>query len=149
MAPSVDNTRAILRAKAHIPACIPAVEILQPNEPVQLLEGRILSLLVIGRHRTESECECISPSRRPSQQGNKVVGTGAVGLTQQSYSVSLSPDGNTAIVGGRDDNSDVGAAWISRRGLTNVGDLGGEVTQQFGRGQNYPNPFATTKVELL
>ena len=35
-----------------------------------------------------------------SQQGRKLVGTNAVGNAQQGYSVALSADGNTAIVGG-------------------------------------------------
>ena len=34
------------------------------------------------------------------QQGTKLVGTGAVGFADLGYSVSLSADGNTAIVGG-------------------------------------------------
>jgi hypothetical protein len=47
-----------------------------------------------------------------TQQGNKLVGSGAVGNAQQGYSVSLSGDGNTAIVGGFGDNSNTGAAWV-------------------------------------
>jgi hypothetical protein len=47
-----------------------------------------------------------------TQQGNKLVGTGAVGNGQQGSSVSLSSDGNTAIVGGPVDDGEVGAAWI-------------------------------------
>ncbi len=47
-----------------------------------------------------------------SQQGHKLVGTGAVGTSQQGYSVAISADGNTAIVGAYDDNTHVGAAWI-------------------------------------
>ena len=50
-----------------------------------------------------------------SQQGAKLVGTGALGVTYQGYSVSLSADGNTAIVGGHMDNNGVGAAWIFTR----------------------------------
>jgi hypothetical protein len=46
------------------------------------------------------------------QQGAKLVGSGAVGAAQQAYSVALSADGSTAIVGGPDDNSDAGAAWL-------------------------------------
>jgi uncharacterized repeat protein (TIGR01451 family) len=52
------------------------------------------------------------------QQGDKLVGTGAVGNAQQGFSVSLSGDGNTAIVGGPDDdiaNARNGAAWIFTR----------------------------------
>ena len=47
-----------------------------------------------------------------TQQGSKLVGTGAVGNADQGYSVALSADGNTAIVGGPADNSDTGAAWV-------------------------------------
>ena len=50
-----------------------------------------------------------------AQQGNKLVGTGAVGNAHQGSSVSLSADGNTAIVGGSNDNSGVGAAWVFTR----------------------------------
>jgi hypothetical protein len=50
-----------------------------------------------------------------SQQGSKLVGTGAVGNASQGISVALSGDGNTAIVGGYSDNSGVGAAWVFTR----------------------------------
>jgi hypothetical protein len=50
-----------------------------------------------------------------TQQGNKLVDTEAVGAAQQGQSVSLSDDGNTAIVGGSKDNSDTGAAWVWTR----------------------------------
>ncbi len=50
-----------------------------------------------------------------SQQGSKLVGTGAVGDPQQGWSVSISADGNTAIVGGRYDNARAGAAWVFTR----------------------------------
>src|ERR1700691_5444956 len=46
-----------------------------------------------------------------TQQGSKQVGAGAVGTAEQGNSVALSADGNTAIVGGPDDNSGAGAAW--------------------------------------
>jgi hypothetical protein len=57
------------------------------------------------------------------QQGSKLVGTGAVGIAQHGYSVSISADGNTAIVGGYLDNSGAGAAWVYTRS-------GGVWTQQ-------------------
>jgi hypothetical protein len=50
-----------------------------------------------------------------TQQGSKLVGSGAVGQAQQGYSVALSGDGNTAIVGGYTDNSGTGAAWVYTR----------------------------------
>jgi FG-GAP-like repeat/FG-GAP repeat len=53
------------------------------------------------------------------QQGSKLVGTGAVGNASQGWSVALSADGNTAIVGGRTDNNNAGAAWVfTRSGAT-------------------------------
>lgn len=50
-----------------------------------------------------------------SQQGGKLVGTGAVGNAAQGCSVSISADGNTAIVGGNTDNGNTGAVWVYRR----------------------------------
>jgi hypothetical protein len=50
-----------------------------------------------------------------SQQGDKLVGSGAVGLASQGRSVALSADGNTAILGGPGDNSSIGAAWVFTR----------------------------------
>jgi hypothetical protein len=58
-----------------------------------------------------------------TQQGTKLVGTGAVGAAEQGTSVALSADGNTAIVGGNNDNSGAGAAWVFIRS-------GGVWTQQ-------------------
>ncbi|HEX7679608.1 MAG TPA: hypothetical protein VF713_15860, partial [Thermoanaerobaculia bacterium] len=49
-----------------------------------------------------------------SQQGPKLVGSGAVGNAFQGQSVALSADGNTAIVGGVVDGSS-GAAWVWTR----------------------------------
>ena len=54
-----------------------------------------------------------------SQQGTKLVGTGAIGASHQGWAVSISADGNTAAVGGWNDNGDTGAVWIFiRRGST-------------------------------
>lgn len=50
-----------------------------------------------------------------TQQGNKLVGTGATGNASQGFSISLSGDGNTALVGGIDDNAFAGAAWVFTR----------------------------------
>lgn len=50
-----------------------------------------------------------------TQQGVKLVGTGAVGIANQGWSVALSADGNTAIMGGYHDNSLAGAAWVFTR----------------------------------
>jgi pimeloyl-ACP methyl ester carboxylesterase len=58
-----------------------------------------------------------------TQQGAKLIGSDAVGQSQQGQSVSLSADGNTAIVGGNIDKSNTGAAWVWTRS-------GGVWTQQ-------------------
>ena len=50
-----------------------------------------------------------------SQQGAKLVGAGAVGLGWQGWAVAISADGNTALVGGYQDNGGIGAAWVYTR----------------------------------
>jgi len=50
-----------------------------------------------------------------AQQGSKLVGTGAMGPAQQGNSAAISADGNTAIVGGREDNTWAGAVWVFTR----------------------------------
>ena len=61
-----------------------------------------------------------------SQLGSKLVGTGAVGAAEQGWSVAISADGDTAIVGGAFDDSDAGAAWVFSRS-------GGVWSQQGGK----------------
>jgi hypothetical protein len=60
-----------------------------------------------------------------TQQGAKLVGSGASGPAQQGQSVALSGDGNTAIIGGPLDGF-TGAAWVFTRS-------GGAWTQQGGK----------------
>ena len=50
-----------------------------------------------------------------SQQGGKLIGSGARGYASQGESVSISYDGNTAIVGGPNDSTGAGAAWVFTR----------------------------------
>ena len=53
------------------------------------------------------------------QQGAKLTGAGAVGPGRFAYSVALSADGDTALIGARYDTSDAGAAWVfTRSGAT-------------------------------
>src|SRR5271165_5271939 len=48
-----------------------------------------------------------------TQSGEKLVGAGEVGTAEFGYSVALSSDDTTALVGGpADDNTSVGAAWV-------------------------------------
>ncbi|HTZ64886.1 MAG TPA: hypothetical protein VMB51_12350 [Solirubrobacteraceae bacterium] len=50
-----------------------------------------------------------------TQQGAKLTGKGEVGAGWFGYSVALSSDGSTALVGGFFDRSDSGAAWVFTR----------------------------------
>ena len=61
-------------------------------------------------------CVSVPAAAQFTQQGNKLVGSGAVGSANQGYSVALSHDGDTTIVGGPYDNSEIGAAWVFTRG---------------------------------
>jgi hypothetical protein len=47
-----------------------------------------------------------------TQLGPKLVGTGGTTQAWQGYSVSLSADGNTVVVGGNSDDNLAGAAWV-------------------------------------
>jgi hypothetical protein len=57
-----------------------------------------------------------------TQQGGKMIGTGAVGAAQQGYTVSISADGNTFATGGHGDNSSQGssqgAVWVWTRNIS-------------------------------
>jgi len=50
-----------------------------------------------------------------TQQGTKFVGTGATGNAYQGGSITISADGNTAIIGGLLDDGGKGAAWVFTR----------------------------------
>jgi FG-GAP repeat len=50
-----------------------------------------------------------------AQQGPKLTAGGEVGAGHFGFGVSLSEDGNTALIGGGGDNSEVGAAWLFTR----------------------------------
>lgn len=45
----------------------------------------------------------------------KLVGTGNTGGSQQGNSVAISANGNTIVIGGPADNSNIGALWVFRR----------------------------------
>ena len=59
-----------------------------------------------------------------SQQGPKLVGSGALGSADQGYSVALSTDGNTLAISGLNDNNYTGATWVFTRSGTSWGQQG-------------------------
>jgi hypothetical protein len=63
-----------------------------------------------------------------SQQGSKLVGTGATGAARQGSSVGLSADGNTAVIGGFGDNSNRGAMWVYKRNGTTWSQQGSKIS---------------------
>jgi hypothetical protein len=62
-----------------------------------------------------------------SQQGDKLVGKGAVGIPNQAISVSLSSDGNTAVIGGPADSAGAGATWVFTRTLSHWNQQGSKL----------------------
>lgn len=70
------------------------------------------------------------------QQGSKLVGAGSVGAAYQGWSVALSANGSTAIVGGPDDNSYIGAAWVFNTGTTGIDNI----STSYENTLVYPNP---------
>jgi hypothetical protein len=62
------------------------------------------------------------------QQGSKLTGGGEAGAAHFGYSVALSADGNTALIGGLADNGEVGAAWAFGRSGSTWGQLGAKLT---------------------
>ncbi len=83
------------------------------------ITGRV-SIITTGGTSSGGGNFTVTPTKFPSaQQGAKLVGTGVVigefNGALQGYSVAISADGNTAVIGGLDDNSAEGAAWIFTR----------------------------------
>ena len=74
-----------------------------------------------------------------SQMGPKLVGSNPIGISRQGFSVAISADGNTAIIGGAQDDYDIGAVWVFIRNngtwvqqgnkLVGTGRAGGHVFQ--------------------
>ena len=78
-----------------------------------------------------------------TQQGSKLVGTGALGAARQGYSVSLSADGNLAMVGGPDDNNNIGAAWVYTRSGGTWSQQGNKLVGSGAQGASYQGVSAS------
>jgi len=73
-----------------------------------------------------------------TQQGEKLTGTGEIGNGEFGYSVALGSEGNTALVGGPEDNSGTGAMWVFSRSAGKWAQQGGKVT---GTGEVHKGDF--------
>ena len=72
-----------------------------------------------------------------TQQGGKLVGTGSTGNEEQGFSVALSADGNTAMVGGPDFDTFTGAAWVFIRTGNTWAQQGSKLIGTGARGAGY------------
>jgi hypothetical protein len=70
-----------------------------------------------------------------TQQGEKLTGTGETGEGRFGRSVTLSADGNTALIGGTRDNGFVGAAWVFTRSGSTWAQQGEKLTGTGEAGQ--------------
>ena len=65
-----------------------------------------------------------------TQDGPKLTGEGEEGDGQFGYSVALSPEGETALIGGPNDHEDAGAAWVFTRSGSTWIQEGAKLTSQ-------------------
>ena len=63
-----------------------------------------------------------------TQQGSKLTGSGEIGNGEFGWSVALSGDGSTGLIGGRSDNGGVGAAWVFTRSGSTWTQQGSKLT---------------------
>ena len=75
-----------------------------------------------------------------SQQGGKLTGTGEAGESRFGVSAALSADGDMALIGGLDDNSTRGAAWVFTRSGSTWTQQGEKLT---GGGEGGEGEFGT------
>ncbi|MGG9960751.1 LamG-like jellyroll fold domain-containing protein [Ferruginibacter sp. SUN106] len=80
--------------------------------------GTVSITTAAGTGNSSSNFTPVTGSVPSIQQGSKLVGTGATGAAKQGGSVAISADGNTALVGGLNDNSGIGAVWVYTRSGT-------------------------------
>jgi len=89
----------------------------------------VITLTAGGANATSAGKFTITPTSYPAvQQGNALVGTNGVGQPYQGNSVAISADGNTAVVGGYNDNSNQGAGWFYTRTAGTWTQQGAKVT---------------------
>lgn len=73
------------------------------------------TLALIGGHVDNAEAGAAWVFTRTGtawiQQGSKLTGSGEIGAGAFGFKLALSADGDTALIGGTDDNQSVGAVW--------------------------------------
>jgi Collagen triple helix repeat (20 copies)/FG-GAP repeat len=69
-----------------------------------------------------------------TQQGPKLTGSEEIGTGDFGYSVALSPEGNTALIGGPNDDNEIGAAWVFARSGSTWTQQGSKLTGDQGSG---------------
>ncbi len=79
-----------------------------------------------------------------TQQGSKLVGNDAIDAAQQGRFVSLSGDGNTALIGGSTDNSGVGATWVFTRSGSTWTQQGSKILANDSSG--YPSQGSSVSI---
>jgi hypothetical protein len=93
-------------------------------------DGNTAILGGIGDNTTTGAAWVFTRSGGIWTEQQKLVGSGAVGNAYQGYSVALSADGNTAVVGAPFDNTSTGAAWV----FTRSGNVWAEQQKLVGTG---------------
>jgi hypothetical protein len=84
-----------------------------------------------------------------TQQGTKLIGTGAVGNASQGFSVSISDDGNTLAVGGSGDNGSIGATWIFIRTLGSWSQQGSKLVGTGNQGNSLQGNSVSLSSDIL
>ena len=72
-----------------------------------------------------------------TQQGSKLTGSGETGEGLFGASAALSSDGNTAVIGGPLDNTNVGAAWVFTRASEKWTQQGSKLTGSGETGEGW------------
>jgi hypothetical protein len=78
----------------------------------------------------------------------KLIAADANGAAQLGWSVALSDDGNTAIVGGPGDNGAIGAAWVFTRSGSVWSQVGAKLSGAGATGANCALPGVVGSAEL-
>ncbi len=76
-----------------------------------------------------------------TQQGSKLTGSGESGAGEFGSSVALASEGNTALIGGSQDNGEIGAAWVFTRSGSTWTQQGSKLT---GSGESEAGEFGTS-----